>query len=479
MKTTQRAKAQKKKTGFGWENTVYLKRCESYDRGLIGKAVGEGMRALGYAPEGKLFVKPNVVFASAGGKFGSSAHTNPEFLAATLLSLGNCEGVERVDVGENTGMRIPTRMFYKQAGYYDLIDGIKKQSRAKLDLFCIDEERRDKVFVGGVVHNSVRLARRMVRADSKVYVPKLKCHNVVSMTGAVKLNIGVLSDDERAIRHDFMLIDKIVDLLKAGYPDFIVMDAIDVGVANEIIPVVRKLGLIIMGRNPVAVDIVASRLLGYEIADVPYLKRAIERGYTPAKLSEINLAGDITTVRELDAQAKRIQPYDEEYYRWQDIPREFARLTTPLRFYQGYSRLDGRQSCDYGCLMGLKLFLSVFEMYGGENAFKNARPSVLVLGRIDEEIDAKGNDVYLIGSCTDARVRNARRIVRIDKCPATTSDMNLGIGNRLGMKSPFLEASYLMPFVSNLLVASLKKHVSGRYLQDIWHFVTRDLEKRI
>ncbi len=479
MKQTKRAIPQKKKTGFGWENTVYLKRCESYDRGVIRGIVEEGMKALDYAPKGKIFVKPNVVFASAKGKFGTNAHTNPDLLAAALLSLGNSGEVERLDVGENTGMRIPTRMFYKQAGYYELINGIKNQSRARLNLFCIDEERRDKVFVGGVVHNSVRLARKMVRADSKVYLPKLKCHNVVNMTGAVKLNIGVLSDDERAIRHDFMLIDKIVDLLRAGYPDFIVMDAIDVGVANEIIPVVRKLGLVIMGRNPVAVDIVASRLLGYEIDDVPYLKRAIERGYTPGKLSEIRLAGDITSVRELDAQAKRIQPYNEEYYRWQDIPREFARLATPLRFYQGYSRLDGRQTCDYGCLMGLKLFLSVFEMYGGEDAFKNAKASVFVLGRIDEEIDAKGNDVYLIGACTDARVKNARRIVRIDKCPATTSDMNLGIGNRLGMKSPFLELSYLMPFVSNLLIASLKKHGSGRYLQDIWHFVTRDLEKRI
>lgn len=301
-------------------NTVYLKRCEEYDRAAILGIVREGMKALAYVPSGNVFVKPNCVFASTGGKFGTNAHTNPDFLGATALALGNADNVKRVDVGENTGMRIPTRMFYKQAGYYKLMDDIQKQSRAKVDLFCIDEERRDRVFVGGVVHNTVRLSRRMARADSKVYVPKLKCHNVVNVTGAVKLNIGVLSDDERAIRHDFMLIDKIVDLLKAGYPDFIVMDAIDVGVANEIIPTVRKLGLVIMGRNPMAVDIVASRLLGYEIGDVPYLKRAVERGYTPGSLKEITLAGDITSIRELDAQAKRIQPYDEEYYRWQDIP---------------------------------------------------------------------------------------------------------------------------------------------------------------
>jgi uncharacterized protein (DUF362 family) len=469
----------KKRITHSPENTVYLRRCEEYDREAIRAIVQEGMDTLGYEPSGKVFVKPNCVFASTGGRFGTNAHTNPDLLGATLLALGNAEKVKRVDVGENTGMRIPTRMFYKQAGYYGLIDEIKKRSRARVGLFCIDEELRDRVFIGGVVHNTVRLSRKMARADSKVYVPKLKCHNVVNVTGAVKLNIGVLSDDERAIRHDYMLIDKIVDLLKAGYPDFIVMDAIDVGVANEIIPTVRKLGLVIMGRNPVAVDIVASRLLGYEVGDVPYLKRAVERGYTPKSLKEITLAGDITTIKELDTQAKRIQPYDEEYYRWQDIPRDFKRLNTPLRFYQGYSRLDGRKTCDYGCLMGLKLFLSVFEMHGGAEAFRNAEPAVLVMGRVEEEIDARGNDVYLIGNCTEAPVKNARKIIRLEKCPATTGDMNLGIGNKLGMKSPFLAPSYLMPFVGNLLIASMMKHKNGRYLQDMANFITRDLEKRI
>ncbi len=470
---------EKKGTGRAPENTVYLRRCEEYDRDAIQAIVRDGMKALSYVPSGKVFVKPNCVFASTGGRFGTNAHTNPDLLGATLLALGEGGTAKRLDVGENTGMRIPTRMFYKQAGYYGLIDDINKHSRVPVNLFCIDEELRDRVFVGGVVHNSVRLSRKMARADSKVYVPKLKCHNVVNMTGAVKLNIGILSDDERAIRHDYMLIDKIVDLLKAGYPDFIVMDAIDVGVANEIIPTVRKLGLVIMGRNPVAVDIVASRLLGYEIDDVPYLKRAVERGYTPKGLKDITLAGDITTIKELDAQAKRIQPYNEEYYRWQDIPREFARLNTPLRFYQGYSRLDGRKTCDYGCLMGLKLFLSVFEMHGGAAAFRNAKPSVLVMGRVEEEIDARGNDVYMLGTCTDAVVKNARKIVRLDKCPATTGDMNLGIGNKLGMQSPFLEPSYLLPFVGNMLIASLMKHKNGRYLQDMANFITRDLEKRI
>lgn len=472
----KKAAHNKKKDPF---NTVIIRKSEEYDPGTIKAIIRQGMKDLDYTPAGKVFVKPNVVYASKGGKLGTNAHTSTVVVASALEELANIEGVKRVDLGENTGMRIPTRMFYKQAGYYDMIKDVKKKARAKVNIFCIDEERRDQMHVGGLVHNTLRVSRKMARADSKVYLPKLKCHNVVNVTGAVKLNIGICSDDERAIRHDFMLPDKIVDLLAVGYPDFIVMDAIDVGVANEIIPTVRKLGLIIMGRNPVAVDLVASRLLGYAVKDVPYLKRAIERGYTPKRLEDVRLAGDITSMAGLAAQAKRLMPYDEEYYRWQDVHREFRRLQTPLRFYHGYSRTDDRSKCEYGCLMGLKLFLSVFEMYGGTEAFKTAKPSVLVMGKVDEEIDAQGNDVYLLGSCTRARVVNAKKITKIDKCVMTTSDLNLGIGNRLGMKSPFLEPSYLFNFVSNLMAASVRKHLNLRYLQDISHFITKDLEKRI
>ncbi len=467
------------KKASGPNATVFIRRCEEYDAEKIRSIILEGMRELKYEPQGNIFVKPNVVYASKGGRLGTDAHTNTEVVKAALLALGNTEGVKRVDMGENTGMRIPTRMFYKQAGYYDLVRKVKKESRAKVNLFCIDEERRDQMHVGGIVHNTLRVSRKMARADSKVYLPKLKCHNVVNVTGAVKLNIGICSDDERAIRHDFMLPDKIVDLLAVGYPDFIVMDAINVGVANEIIPTVRKLGLLIMGRNPVAVDLVASRLLGYGIKDVPYLKRAIERGYTPKRLEDVKLTGDITGPAGLAAQAKRLMPYDEEYYRWQDVHRELRRLRSPLRFYWGYSRTDDKSRCEYGCLMGLKLFLSVFEMYSGPEVFRNAKPSVLVMGKIDEEIDARGEDVFLLGSCTHARVVNAKKITRIDKCVMTTSDLNLGIGNRLGMKSPFLEPLYLLTFVYNLLAASVQKHLNLRYLQDISHFLTHDIEKRI
>jgi uncharacterized protein (DUF362 family) len=460
-------------------NKVLVKRCESYDQDVIIDIIQAGMAALDFRPRGNLFVKPNVVFASKDGRYGSTAYTAPAVVGGALLALSNADGVKRVDMGEKTAIGYPTRLTYKYAGYYNLVKRIRPQARAPIGMFCIDEMPRQRVFVGGEIHDTLRIARKMARADAKVYLPKLKCHCVSTMTGAVKLNIGICCDDERAIRHDFRLNDKIVDLLEVGYPDFVVMDAIDVGVGNEAVPTPRKLGLIIMGTNPVAVDLVGARLLGCDVEAVPYLKRAVERGYGPATIEAVELAGDLDTLAALDEAAQRLQPYDDEFHRWQDIERELTRLASPLRFIWGYTRPQEDLRCETGCVMGLKMFFGFLERYAGVEAFKHARPAVLVVGKVDAEIDAGGHEAFLVGSCARAHFCNAKRVTRIDNCFTTAVDLAQIIRGRLGIPAPILDTAETLPLAGHILKAAAIKLVSGRYAQDLGSFLKRGLQKRI
>ncbi|MBU3914130.1 hypothetical protein KKA14_01215, partial [bacterium] len=71
------------------------------------------------------------------------------------------------------------------------------------------------------------------------------------------------------------------------------------------------------------------------------------------------------------------------------------------------------------------------------------------------------------------------KVVKTDKCFTTISELNLVIGNRLGMETPFLKPSYLLPFVYNQVVASLSKLFNLRYAQDIGHFLTNSLVRKI
>jgi len=461
------------------ENTVIIRRCEEYDRSVIERLVVEGMGQLGYVPSGNIFAKPNVVFAGHPDILGTEACTNPAVIGGTLMALAKSPAVKRVDMGEKSAMGFPTRACYRYAGYYDEVKKLNSLAPSPVGIFCIDEELRDTVFIGGAVHDTLRVARKMARADSKVYIPKLKGHCVSNMTGAVKLNIGSCSEDERAIRHDFLLDEKIVDLLSAGNPDFVVVDAIDVGVGNEAFPKLRKLGLIIMGTNAVAVDIVCTRLLGFRLEEIPYLKLAVARGYTPSRLEDITLKGDVTNINGLDELAKRIMPYDDEFYRWQDVSKELTRLRSPMRFYWGPYRDGSSAKCLTGCVMGLKMFLASYEKYGGPRAFATARPVIFVIGKCDEEIDAKGERVFLLGTCARAKIKNAKYIMHIDKCFTTASDMTLTIGNRLGMRSPLSDMRLALPMFGTIFTVALRKLVGGRYFQDIGYFISKRLMRKI
>jgi len=327
------------------------------------KMICEGVETLDFKPSGKVFVKPNVVFASKPETFGAHAYTPTSVLCASVPAIADSDGVDRVDVGENGAVGSPTRLFYKEAGYYREIAKLRKEAFRPIGIFCMDEELRNAVFVGGRVHDVLRVSHKMNRADAKVYLPKLKCHCVSNMTATVKLNVGICSDDE--------------------------------------------------------------------------------------------------------------------FYQWQDVNKELKRLNSPMRFFWGPYRHGEGDKCLTGCVMGLKMFLATFEQHAGAEAFAKARPVTFVIGEVDEEIDAHGEEVFLLGSCARAKINNASKIIRLDKCFTTAGDMHINIGLRLGMPSVLRDPLLLKGFFASILVASLHKCISLRYLQDMAYFMTKRLDRRL
>jgi hypothetical protein len=129
--------------------------------------------------------------------------------------------------------------------------------------------------------------------------------------------------------------------------------------------------------------------------------------------------------------------------------------------------------------MGIKMFFGFLERYAGEVAFQNAKPAVMVVGKIQETIDAKGQEVFMIGSCSRATVVSAKKITRIDNCFTTAVDLAQTIRGRLGIPSPIMDPEEVLPLVQNFAIASLVKLLSLRYIQDIGFFLKRGLQKRI
>ena len=92
------------------DNRVLIRFCEEYDQEKIQKIITSGMQELNYQPKGNIFVKPNVVYASKNGKYGSTAYTHPSIVGDSLLALSQKSGVNRVDMGEKTAIGYPTRL---------------------------------------------------------------------------------------------------------------------------------------------------------------------------------------------------------------------------------------------------------------------------------------------------------------------------------------------------------------------------------
>jgi len=462
------------------DNRVMVVECGEYDPAKLRAIVERGMKELGYAAKGKVALKPNVVFAYDPKIYSPIAYTNFDVVEGAVRAIADQAGVERVSIIENPAVGNPSRLTFRWSGYTKRVARLKPQLSKPLTLVGIDEDRRVPVFIGGSVHHRVRLSKKFMEADTRIYVPKLKCHCVSKMTGTVKLNIGILNFDDRSVRHDFLLNEKIADLAQVGWPDFVVMDAIDIGVGNEALPPGRKLGLILMGKNALAVDLVAARLLGLKgETEVPYLAALIRRGYEPSRLGEVTLLGDAKSVSDLERFAERVKPYDDEFYRWQDCNKEFARMGSPLKLLHGPYSDFSEEKCETGCVMGIKMYMAFLEAFAGAEAFKKARPSLFIIGNIRDEVDAKGAPVFMFGSCARAKVKNAKYVMKIEKCFVTAADMILLVGNRTGIKSPFMDPKFLAQMVPAVLAGAVRKTFNGRYLQDVGEFVVQHLLRRL
>jgi hypothetical protein len=248
---------------------------------------------------------------------------------------------------------------------------------------------------------------------------------------------------------------------------------------NEVLPTPRKLGLLIISRSALAADIVSARLLGLDPAEIDHLRELFDRGNHPANNDEVELCGDITSWDGIAAAARRLEPYDDEFYRWQDVPKELRRLGSPLELCHGPYSAAKPDKCSTGCLMGLKMFLAMLERFAGEDVFAAGRAQKVVIGRIDEPVDGGGEIVWMFGSCAHADVVNAAEVVRVDKCFTTATDMFLATGNRMGVPNPFRDPKILKHFVPAAARASVAKLASGRYLEDVRHFLSQHLTRRV
>jgi len=401
---------------------VLLRRCPDYeDLDRIRGLVAEGIEELGVKPKGKVLLKYNMVFAHP--RFGRYAYTHPRVLEGIIDVLSSRPEVEKVILGERTGLYVPTRYHWVQAGYEYL------RRKPKVEVCFFDEDEQVEVTLAkGTFHRKLRFARTLVEADYKVYAPKLKHHVSTRLTCALKLNIGICDQKERLHGHDYHLEEKIADLYEVGHPGFVVVDAIDVGQQNEIFPRPLRLGILMMGTSSVAIDSVGARIIGFKPEEIEHLKIARSRGWEPVHDDRIEIVSEI--------------PWEEIKEKTKDFDYTYSdlnKIETPIRFFLGHYP-GGNNPCWGGCINMIKGAIAGFEA-ATPGSLRRARPSAIVIGEYEGDVDGQGETILLVGNCTQIRGRVQGRTRRIRGCPVGIPVFTLLAPHYLGIRSPLLGES--------------------------------------
>ena len=142
-----------------------------------------------------------------------------------------------------------------------------------------------------------------------LHLPTVKTHGHAVMTGSVKNSFGGLLREVRHYAHKYMH-EVLVDLLymqRELHPAvFTVMDGTVAGDgAGPRTMVPRVKSLLLAAADSVAIDAIASKLMGFDPLSIPFLRMAHERGLGIADPREIELVGDDVSQENFGFQTRR------------------------------------------------------------------------------------------------------------------------------------------------------------------------------
>lgn len=278
-------------------STVAIKKCASYEKRAVLEAVAGCLALLGgmekFVKRGeRVLVKPNLL----GPKPPEAAvTTHPEVVRAVLALIkeaGACPVV-----GDSPGLG-SARKAAEKSGILEVCSEMGVELIELKDLVVADNPK-------GRTFRKLEVAREALDAGSIINVPKLKTHAQMYLTMAIKNLFGCVPGKLKAQWHLSAGVESrhfasmLLELCVFLSPRLSIMDAITAMEGNgpgSGDP--RHLGLIFAAENPVALDAVASAVVGASAHDVPLLMAAKEAGLSEAEAANNLVLGEnIESVR--------------------------------------------------------------------------------------------------------------------------------------------------------------------------------------
>jgi uncharacterized protein (DUF362 family)/Pyruvate/2-oxoacid:ferredoxin oxidoreductase delta subunit len=274
---------------------IAISRCADYDQERVNEALRQGINLLGgigafVRPGQKVLLKVNLL-VPAGPQRAITTH--PAVVEAMVRLVQEAGGEPLI--ADSPGASIPytpagLRFAYRATGLL----GVAERTGALLNW---DTSAVDVAHPAGVLMKRLEVIRPVIEADVVISMPKLKTHALTCFTGATKNLFGVIPGLTKSGYHAKLhtlpnFSAMLLDVISFVRPALVVMDGI-VGMegngpraGNP-----RRVGVLLLGRDSVALDAVATTIVGINPLEVEMLKIAREWGWWPGDLSEIEILG--------------------------------------------------------------------------------------------------------------------------------------------------------------------------------------------
>jgi uncharacterized protein (DUF362 family)/Pyruvate/2-oxoacid:ferredoxin oxidoreductase delta subunit len=267
-----------------------LVREATYETDRLRPLIFEMMEAMGGGEIGssdRVLIKPNLL-----------APATPEQAILTHPAVIRCvaeyilERGARPLIADSPGIG-PFEMILRRNGIHAALAGLGCECRPFQNSVQVDV---------GSPFGAIAIAQEAVQADVIVNLAKLKSHSQMLLTLAVKNLFGCIIGYRKPEWHMRAGIDRqifarlLVRIGRTLKPAFNILDGILAlegdGPGRGGIP--RRVGVLMAGRDPFAVDLAVCRMLGLAPEQVPLLKVAAEEGLLP----ELEIDGILPKIRD-------------------------------------------------------------------------------------------------------------------------------------------------------------------------------------
>lgn len=224
-------------------------------------------------PKSTVVIKPNAGHAAPAE---TSVNTNPELVAAVIREIRRAEPKEII-LAEASAIGCDTMECLEASGI------LKAAEEAGADR--IIDIKGDKDLLNIPIRDArsdltrIRLPRFLVEAEHIVNLPIFKSHCSMVFTCALKNLKGVVQDKAHYQMHQTDLAEAMMDLWSVIKADLNIADLIRPAEGfgpHSTVPM--DFGCLVAGKDPVAVDATACRMVGLDIDQVAYFKPARDRG---------------------------------------------------------------------------------------------------------------------------------------------------------------------------------------------------------